>query len=499
MIEDRVRQITAVNPWLSSRLKIVSSGVKAIYNSQAPRDIKVKEERLRKFNAQSYQAIVDAIAPFRVKTGRECVDTSEFLFKVTLLTVPSLSGGDIEAVVIVVSLSAVLGDVHTYYQILNMLQPSADLTALIPERIVEHPIFVKDHLGKAENDWLGSGTFRMGEVLSKLTSMKSVANVYEVDTTDYIQQRKTESKQEYDERVSTHDILTSWFMAHCGCTTGLMYIDFRWREERLTASMAGNYSHRIIYRPDDYQRPGLIRRSIQTLQRCGRHPQVSRRKESYFVSVFTPLPGIVSTLRNNTALVSNWKTSACSLRFQNCSLIRHLPVIDFQEEPYKNYMVVFSPMDGKTGVIISTRHRYLKFPIEGHHTPLWDNLLTPEYPKRRMDVQLAEEIVEKENEPEEEKVKVEEEVKVDDEVVTEEVEEKGLVAPVSYPSIVDLHPLKGVSPLPPIYILPETENTIESEPKKKKKKEKKKSKSKRKDKPVSQGENIASTTAEQSR
>ena len=97
---------------------------------------------------------------------------------------------------------------------------------------------------------------------------------------------------------------------------GLMAVNFRGRVEGSNHALAGNYESMVYYLPGDFESPGLIRRSLATMRRCGTSP----------FHLFT-------RLRAPGGLISNWMTFCLPPKLPGSRELLHLPIFHTDELP----------------------------------------------------------------------------------------------------------------------------------------------------------------------
>jgi hypothetical protein len=148
-LRSRMDTVLALNPWLVGSLENAARGQRHRYDIVVPTDIPPASTAVRgkkaifsnvknalHFQATSpWEAIASATEQYVVRMGRECVATGEPLFRVTAipLAASSSSLGDVQAAspfAVVVSMSHVLGDGASLYQLIGMLGKDGQVRAL---------------------------------------------------------------------------------------------------------------------------------------------------------------------------------------------------------------------------------------------------------------------------------------------------------------------------------------------------------------------------------
>ena len=98
---------------------------------------------------------------------------------------------------------------------------------------------------------------------------------------------------------------------------GMMAVNFRGRiEGSHNDALAGNYESTVYYLRGDFESPGLIRRSLATMRRCGTSP----------FHLFT-------RLRAPGGLISNWMTFCLPPKLPGSRELLHLPIFHTDELP----------------------------------------------------------------------------------------------------------------------------------------------------------------------
>ena len=240
---------------------------------------------------------------------------------------------------LVVSMSHVAGDAHTYYQLFNMLDQNATALPLDVYRIPEVRSTLASKVGSLEGDYLRCTLKKPTIDWTKTANERKVSKMFFIDE-DFVSVRKAGCASSLgvdvtvsgrvvpSTEISANSILTSWFFKTNDASVGLMLVDLRNRIDLvpLGNTCAGNYVFPIPYTAADYATPDLIHNSTKTLRRCG-HPA-------------TELPAF------------RWdKTSSISVNWSNhlvdgisfhgggdgdVTMTQHLPIWDFSSEMFPN-------------------------------------------------------------------------------------------------------------------------------------------------------------------
>jgi hypothetical protein len=315
----------------------------------------------------------------------------EPLFRVTIIPEPdeiASEGGDsspVKGFALVVSMSHVCGDAHTYYRIYNMILGKAHITALIPQRELNFSQKVMELMGRQEAHYVSHITrtdpawanlFRSSSSADEDPELELKGRVFTIDrnfignikamsmasgnvtdlTTSVMRSPMSNAiRYELDSiqnpTQSTNDILVSWFWNEVKPDIGMMAVNLRERVQVISNNHAGNYSNPISYTPEDYKTPMLIRESLKQCKRAG-------MSESGAPTIL-PRANIDTTF----SIVTNW-SSFCPLAQNQISedesedisgwsnndgvtLIRHLPLI-YPRQLIKSmpkrmsFMIIFS-------------------------------------------------------------------------------------------------------------------------------------------------------------
>ena len=240
-----------------------------------------------------------------------------------------------EKFAVIHSMSHVLGDGHTYYQLHNMLTCSSRILALNADRILGSVESQRHAVGEKELATVNSAGFVIGSICGFLRATllaplrlapQMERNYYVIDREkiDTIKAHATEQQytKEHDavSFVSTNDILTSWFFRQSKCTCGLMAMNFRNRLEGHTDEHAGNYENLVIYYPKDFASPQLIRESLLNGE------STSSWKRAVTSETTSPL-SFCQHLSSRWTLVTNWSSFAKDAEIPGCFEELHIPLV----------------------------------------------------------------------------------------------------------------------------------------------------------------------------
>ena len=226
---------------------------------------------------------------------------------------------------VVVSMSHVAGDGHTFYCLYNQLMGSRPIQEMKLTRIATTVKEQEAALGKTVSHVSGIGmTISMirgllhAKLIAPWRGCTPQSHYFMVDA-DKIKLAKEKARGHASTVpfVSTNDILTSWFLQNSTCQHGFMAINFRNRLKGHTDAHAGNYENVLYYRiPDDTSPPTLIRQSLATLKR---------------VVTTSHTPSCLELGLASVALISNWSSFAeDEVDLPECQEEVHLPLFDLR-------------------------------------------------------------------------------------------------------------------------------------------------------------------------
>eukprot|EP00658_Telonema_sp_P-2_P085658 TRINITY_DN9808_c0_g1_i1.p1 TRINITY_DN9808_c0_g1~~TRINITY_DN9808_c0_g1_i1.p1 ORF type:complete len:321 (+),score=53.43 TRINITY_DN9808_c0_g1_i1:392-1354(+) len=276
-----------------------------------------------------------------VPKGSGCIDKPCAL--AALSVVPDTTRpGDTFAVVF--SLSHVIADGFTYYHMLSMLSHGSTLVAASATR--KHDIVPRssEATGEHESAFLSSKSLMCNVVGTMLFGRTPFVESYYVDPTRVGAAKSASTGVPF---VSTNDVLVSAFGNTTSCRVLLMPINFRHKLENFLDTDAGNYEGALVFGPEDYTDPALIR---GTLRSGG--PAFRRGPEG---PPPRALPGCCESLRMTIGMVTNWTfKSFDEMVLEGCQQMLHIPHCDESTVPF-DVAVVYRPRAGQLAVACFVR------------------------------------------------------------------------------------------------------------------------------------------------
>jgi hypothetical protein len=341
-LKKRIEEILLKNPWLDSRLVTTKTrgGLSAVFNPLSPTRFAhfslVKNPTIS--SECAYNDIMNKIDPLVVKMGRKCTDKEEPLFSVRLVEIEEK-----KRYALVVSMSHVIGDGHTYYQVSSMLSPESKVFALEYERNQSFMTELDRVQGPQINNWLRKPTTVIGFILNAVYRKAPYMGVYEINA-GAIEKLKEERLKETSTTspdvkfLSTNDVLTAEFFRYCESDYSLMCVNYRNRIMGFTDSMSGNYESLLVFDKEEAASPSALRESL------------SRGHSKSGV-----MPTAMQSLQSNIFVSTNWSTFYCEIKFPDAKQVIHLPVLKAADHIFMDAIVIFRAADKSLGVLYGGR------------------------------------------------------------------------------------------------------------------------------------------------
>lgn len=346
----RIVEVVKANPWLVCRFvrnkKEHNNQVQIVF-SASPADTDVDKiiniykdpGALEVHWDMDYQSLTKAIAasPSCVKKGSECVNKSGDEFQRACFTLVPVAKGD-NAFALILSMCHVLGDGHTYYQILNMLSKKEPIKSLQMERHKDFEPKGRAAVGQKNYAWATGGGVLFNVIKNTFVGKAPRCMAYYVDSDRIAVQKKAVPAGNF---VSTNDLICSHFFKRVQPRVGFMVINWRNRIAGVEDQLAGNYDGALIYDPDGYADAMSIRKSLTPVEGCY---QTAQR----------PLPGTCESMWCKLGMATNWASFARDLVIDGCEQHLHLPCVVPSDVPFE-FCVIFRPRAGKLGVMCFVR------------------------------------------------------------------------------------------------------------------------------------------------
>ena len=254
---ERLGAVVRANPWLQGQLVTNPKGrpVLAVPKTEHLRPDESVARSLRHVTDPAlhadmpYGALRKRTAEFSAKTGAECLDQpDQTLFRVAVVAVEE------QRFALVVSMSHMLGDAHTFYQVCSMLDRQRQPFAMTAARPPDFERGVRRMLGEAVAEFLASTLLLVAFSVSlnfqprhspvvHLVNPKGIQQLKE----SHAHKNKKKAKGRGVPYVSTNDILVSWFCALCGASINYMMVNFRNHIPGATDAHACNLVGTVVY------------------------------------------------------------------------------------------------------------------------------------------------------------------------------------------------------------------------------------------------------------
>ena len=365
----KVTEMIKQNPWLAGRLTRTSASLKVDfrYNATCSPDIANEHLSIVKYEEEdddmTYGQYLKSFHKYSVLRGGQCINNSHGkLFAVTI--VYSTNSDD---VYLVFSLSHMIADGFTFYQLYNMLDSSTPVRPLEATRSTLYEpelvkLFGKEHASWHHNWFIPVGLLACSFFRPRMQGyIMKVSNEWLEKQKAAFQTRQTNenstSSGNKPEYISTNDILTAWHNKISGGNVHVMALNLRNRVPIFTNEMAGNYENTMIYNtPCDGHTPEAIRRSLETFQNNS-----------------NTMPGALKTLLRNGSLTTNWSSFYKQIKLSTsittgatkadmvdstlgCQQIVHLPLMTAEEmSVWREFMCIFQLDAEHKGLLIYTR------------------------------------------------------------------------------------------------------------------------------------------------
>lgn len=324
-IHERFQQIVYANPWLKG---VCSKGKKRkIYlnfnssDTDATPLIFCGDASSSINEKSSYTDIINVCEPHMVEQAFKLYHKKNRLTKLTILHL------DNQRFLLIFSLSHLIADGHTFYQIFNMLSSQNEIYSLNVVRKNEF-LQAKDFIPKRHFKFTRSPGLIFWFVTKILFSRKKVqVKSFELNQ-KYVQQQKQQAKEGgVVPFVSTNDILSSNYAQLSDSNAMMMAINFRNRIPALTDKDAGNYEDILVIDKERSSTKEKIRILINDLK--NEEPKIK-------------IPKGRAVLKSNPVFITNWAGFSKPVIIDNTQSLMHLPLYTTKQIMY-DLCVVYSP------------------------------------------------------------------------------------------------------------------------------------------------------------
>ena len=339
-LKKRCKLVFEANPWLAGKVSNPSKGAPLAIIYPAASDITdelmddfvyLNPEGVTMNEAMTYEALM-AQTLIKGVTLPYAATLNVPVFRITVVD----SGNG--RFCMTVTMSHIVGDGYTYYNILNQICSNKPA---IPLEVKRKP----ELMPKIEEASAPGFTIfpTPGFIFNMITTLKfgpkMKASAYFVDN-EKIKVFKAKAKEEGAAFVSTNDIVTSSWGAATNARLLAMAINFRGRIEGAENTMAGNYESVLWLDPVTMKSPAKVRQVLS-----GKPP---------YKSIETPMPGFRELCRSRNMLITSWASFAEELVIEGCSQGLHVPCYELARLPF-DIAIVFVPYPGQLGLMYFSR------------------------------------------------------------------------------------------------------------------------------------------------
>lgn len=333
LIHERFQQIVSSNPWLKGScskgkkrqiyLNFDTSETDAsplIFTGQAPGELSENS---------NYEEILSVCEPYIVEKAFKLYNKKDRLTKLVILHL------DDHRFILMFSLSHLIGDGHTFYQIFNMLSIQSEVYGLDVVRKSEIEQ-AKDIVPTTNSNFLFSPRMIFWAITRAFSCKKMRIKSFELNNS-YLQQQKLAAKENGAVPfVSTNDILSSTYAQLCESNAMMMAINFRNRILAITDKDAGNYEDFLVIDKETSSTSIKIRTLINDLK--SEVPKIN-------------LPTGSAKSKSNPVLITNWAGFSQPLIINNAKSLLHLPLYTSKEITFDS-CIVYSPQKGIVSALL---------------------------------------------------------------------------------------------------------------------------------------------------
>lgn len=337
-IRERVAEICRMNPWLQGRLVRKDKKLFLVHPKRATGIepfVKVVDMPALRFDS-GFSELTQSLKGLVVKRGSACVDQDEDLFRVVVANISE------ERFALIVSVSHVISDGHTFYQLFRMLSETEPVRPLIVERVYSSGTDMHAAVRGGDDTlpWLGAPGFIVNAVGTMLRRRAPQYNLFSIDQ-QAVETRKSEYQAAHHPKfITSNDVVMSDFFSSTDCALVFMTVNFRGRIPNLTSDHAGNYQRLIAYQREDFARPELIRSAMADFRRA----------------VSGDLPGFFRSTRVKMGAITNSASLYKDVLLPGCTLLSHRPVVDSEQfVPFDHALMLFKSRQDQLALITSSR------------------------------------------------------------------------------------------------------------------------------------------------
>jgi len=347
----KIKKIIIQNPWLNGKLTKSDEKIFLEYNDNYTDNIEyiynyiennelVFDLFIKNPNVNNYNKIINQISSFLVKSGIECLNKDEKLFKVILIKLID------NKFALIISINHCIVDGYTYYKLYNMFSESIIEEKMIVERINNFDDIIKKNKSWQSN--IGKYLFFLFNFIRKTKPL----NLYIIEKNKF-----NNLKEEYKNKnilISTNDIITSEFFNKSKTLIGLMNFNYRNLNINKYKLLSGNYIDTIYFNKKIYN-PYIIRHELNLYKLNKNTNDVNNTFYNKIYNYIYNIYNNIINIRNMFSLscISSWDSLYKELIIQNSKKIIHIPcIINLNSSIYfNNFCMVFHYTNNKIGIL----------------------------------------------------------------------------------------------------------------------------------------------------
>lgn len=329
----RFQQIVDVNPWLKGSC---SKGKKRqvylnfdskekdatplIFTGETPTLLNEKSE---------YEEILKVCEPYIVKKAFMLFNKKDKLCKLVILHL------DNDHFLMMFSLSHLIADGFTFYEIFNMISKESTIYGLNVKRKEEiseaKKIIPKENSNFLFNPRMIFWAFGRAFSFKKMHIKSFTLN------DDYVKkQKQIAQKEQIVPFISTNDILSSNYAQLCNSNALMMAINFRHRIPTIKKKDAGNYEDILVINKTFTNTSEKLRLLISNLK--NQVPKIL-------------LPTGKSMSKSNPVLITNWAGFSKPIIIEEAHEVIHMPLYSSREITF-DACIVYCPQPNKTAALL---------------------------------------------------------------------------------------------------------------------------------------------------
>jgi len=308
----QVTKLVEANPWLAGRQQKHGENKVKLWVPKVPSaaDILGDGENDKVLPGDSWMDMNGPLNPlFSAKRGIECLNKNEPLFRVVVIKLTA--DPSVEQFAVMVSMSHLLGDGHTYYSLYGSLNTGTEPVVLNVNRQFGSDRKGVEAVGINKVRWMMGKPQFYGGLLNVIFRGIPTYSAYELNMNWVEEQKKAMKATASAGFVSSNDVLTSWFLQSGNYDAGTMVMNLRNRVEGLDDTHAGNYQILIHYWPEECSTASGVRKALLN------PPHYKAGRED--------APSTWNSLQGNWALVSSWVSFYKEVRLPGAEQVLHTP------------------------------------------------------------------------------------------------------------------------------------------------------------------------------